>query len=83
MGNQARKLLNRANDRLTKILNAGPAFKIGSRKAGAKKAKKIEDGYDEEMDEGLDEDKSAGKKSQEEDADKDRGSDEDQEENNS
>lgn len=84
MGNQARKMLDSANDRLTKILNAAPAFKIRSRKVGGKKAKKLEDGYDEEMDDGMDEDKSASKKSQEEeDADKDHGSDDDQEDNNS
>lgn len=46
LGNGARKLLDSANTKLAKILNAGSPYKIKQ-----VKKKKKNDGYDEEMDE--------------------------------
>jgi hypothetical protein len=55
LGNGARKMLDSANERLTKILNTGQAYKIKT-KMKKKAAKKLKDGYGDEM-EDLEKDK--------------------------
>ena len=49
LGNGAKKLLDAANDRLAKILNAGAAYKIKPARLKKKKPKPVEQAFDEEM----------------------------------